>query len=48
MLHSGSSARPTSGSFSQCSSAFASWRKGAYPGWMSSSSSILWARATRR
>jgi hypothetical protein len=47
MRHSGSSAKPTSGSLSQRRSALASVRKSDVPGWMSSSSRPFALRAAR-
>ena len=46
--HSGSSASPTSGSFSHFSSRVVSVKKSERPGWMSSSNSALARRAARR
>ena len=46
--HSGSSARPTSGSRSHFSSRVASVKKSDRPGWMSSTSSAFAFRAARR
>ena len=46
--HSGSSARPTSGSLSHFSSRVTSVKKSERPGWMSSSRSALAWRAARR